>query len=74
MQTRAPVMWRSCRYDRCEGTAIPLTMYSSGTAVDLPPQRLFVLPLTPVAVVVYPRPPAGAALPAGGPHWVVINR
>ena len=68
MQTRAPVMGRSCRYDRGERTAIPLTVYSSGTAVDLPPQRAVRLPLTPVAVVVSPRPPAGAALPAGGLH------
>jgi hypothetical protein len=62
MPTRAPGMGRSCRYDRGEGTAILLTVYSSGTAVDLPPHRPFVFPLTPVAVVVYPRPPAG------GPH------
>ena len=62
MQTRAPGMGRSCRYDRCEGTAILLTVSSSGTAVDLPPQRPFVFLLPPVAVVVYPRPPAG------GPH------
>jgi len=62
MQTRAPGLGRSCRYDRCEGTAILLTVYSSGTAVDLPPQRPFVILLPPVAVVVYPRPPAG------GPH------
>jgi hypothetical protein len=62
MQTRAPGMGRSCRYDRWEGTAILLTVYSSGTAVDLPPQRPFVFPLTSVAVVVYPRPPAS------GPH------
>ena len=47
MQTRAPGLGRSCRYDRCEGTAILLTVYSSGTAVDLPPQRPFVILLPP---------------------------
>jgi len=35
-QTRAPVMGRSCRYERGARTAIPLTVDSSGTAVDLP--------------------------------------